>query len=147
MTTPGVETRPIKLISGECPFCETFFTDVKVPKENLVGQLNGGWEIAKRLLQYERQNISGGFGGGGGAGGAAGDLGEIAKTYVGADETGAVADPDLRGAHHPQQDGLPGLRPDHRPRRGRSRGPATAPRRRPRSSNTPPPPSPRSARS
>ncbi len=65
MASPGVEARPIKLISGQSPFCETFFTDVKVPKENLVGKLNGGWEIAKRLLQYERQNISsGGFGGG-----------------------------------------------------------------------------------
>ncbi|MGE0741155.1 MAG: acyl-CoA dehydrogenase family protein [Hyphomonadaceae bacterium] len=59
MTTPGVETRPIKLISGASPFCETFFTDVKIPKGNLVGRLNGGWEIAKRLLQYERTNISG----------------------------------------------------------------------------------------
>src|SRR5207342_2269468 len=83
MATPGVETRPIKLISGESPFCETFFTGVKIPKGNLVGKLNGGWEIAKRLLQYERQNISGGFGGGGGSGGAAGDLGQIAKRYVG----------------------------------------------------------------
>ena len=98
MTTPGVETRPIKLISGESPFCETFFTDVKIPKENLVGRINGGWEIAKRLLQYERQNISGGFAsGGGGAGGAAGDLAEIAKEYIGVDETGVLADPDLRG--------------------------------------------------
>jgi alkylation response protein AidB-like acyl-CoA dehydrogenase len=96
MRTEGVETRPIQLISGESPFCETFFTDVKIPKENLVGKVNGGWEIAKRLLQYERQNISGGFGGGGGAGGAAGDLGQLAKTYVGADASGAVADADLR---------------------------------------------------
>jgi len=97
MTTPGVETRPIKLISGESPFCETFFTDVKIPKENLVGRLNGGWEIAKRLLQYERQNISGGFAGGeGGAGGAAGDVAHIARDYVGVDETGALADADLR---------------------------------------------------
>jgi alkylation response protein AidB-like acyl-CoA dehydrogenase len=97
MASKGIETRPIKLISGDSPFCETFFTDVKIPKENLVGRLNGGWEIAKRLLQYERQNISGGFGAGGGAGGSAGDLGEIAKRYVGVDETGAVADADLRG--------------------------------------------------
>src|ERR1700748_347772 len=65
MSSPGVEARPIKLISGQSPFCETFFTDVKVPKKQMVGKLNGGWEIAKRLLQYERQNISsGGFGGG-----------------------------------------------------------------------------------
>ncbi|MBS0410992.1 MAG: acyl-CoA dehydrogenase family protein [Proteobacteria bacterium] len=97
MKTPGVETRPIQLISGESPFCETFFTDVKIPKANMVGKLNGGWEIAKRLLQYERQNISGGFGGGGGAGGAAGDLAQIAKGYVGVDATGALDDADLRG--------------------------------------------------
>ncbi len=97
MASPGVETRPIKLISGESPFCETFFTDLKIPKENLVGRVNGGWEIAKRLLQYERQNISGGFGGGGGAGGTAGDLGQIAKRYIGVDEDGALADRDLRG--------------------------------------------------
>jgi alkylation response protein AidB-like acyl-CoA dehydrogenase len=95
MASPGVETRPIKLISGESPFCETFFTGVKIPKGNLVGKLNGGWEIAKRLLQYERQNISAGFGEGGTAGGASGDLGEVAKRYVGV-EGGALADRDLR---------------------------------------------------
>ena len=91
MTSPGVETRPIKLISGNSPFCETFFTDVQVPKRNLVGKLNGGWEIAKRLLQYERQNISsGGFGAGGGY-----DLQDAAKDYVGV-ENGKLADSDLR---------------------------------------------------
>ncbi len=91
MKSPGVEARPIKLISGSSPFCETFFTDVKVPKANLVGRLNGGWEIAKRLLQYERQNISaGGFGGGAGV-----ELEEIAKSYVGEHE-GRIAEPDLR---------------------------------------------------
>ncbi|MBU6372235.1 MAG: acyl-CoA dehydrogenase family protein [Alphaproteobacteria bacterium] len=91
MKTPGVETRPIKLISGSSPFCETFLTDVKVPKENLVGRLNGGWDIAKRLLMYERQNISAsGFGGAGGL-----TLDEIAKTYVGL-EDGKLADTDLR---------------------------------------------------
>ena len=90
MASPGVETRPIPLISGESPFCETFFTDVKVPKENLVGRVNGGWEIAKRLLQYERQNISAGFGEGGSAGGASGDLASIAAKY------GHGDDADLR---------------------------------------------------
>ena len=54
---------------------------MKIPKGNLVGRLNGGWEIAKRLLQYERQNISAGFGEGGSAGGASGDLAEIAESY------------------------------------------------------------------
>jgi alkylation response protein AidB-like acyl-CoA dehydrogenase len=58
LETPGVERRPIKLISGASPFCETFFTDVRVPKDQMVGPLNGGWEIAKRLLQYERRMIS-----------------------------------------------------------------------------------------
>ena len=91
MTTPGVEARPIKLISGSSPFCETFFTDVKVPKTQMVGKLNGGWDIAKRLLQYERQNISsGGFGGSSGP-----ELEDIAKSYVG-EEDGAIADADLR---------------------------------------------------
>ena len=59
MRSPGVEARPIRLINDTQPFCETFFTDVKVPKENLMGPLNGGWTIAKRLLQHERQGISG----------------------------------------------------------------------------------------
>ncbi len=59
METPGVEARPIKLISGKSPFCETFFEDVKVPKENLVGELNKGWTIAKYLLTHEREMISG----------------------------------------------------------------------------------------
>ena len=61
MAPEGVTTRPIKLISGNSPFCETFFDDVKVPKENLVGELNKGWDIAKYLLTHERQMI-GGFG-------------------------------------------------------------------------------------
>ncbi len=94
MASPGVETRPIALISGESPFCETFFTDLKIPKDNLVGRVNGGWEIAKRLLQYERQNISAGFGEGGSAGGAAGDLGAIAKRY--SEDADILSDEDLR---------------------------------------------------
>ena len=58
MTTPGSTVRPIKLISGLSPFCEVFFEDVKIPKEQQVGQLNGGWEIAKYLLTHEREMIS-----------------------------------------------------------------------------------------
>jgi alkylation response protein AidB-like acyl-CoA dehydrogenase len=91
MRTPGVETRPIKLISGSSPFCETFLTDVKTPKRNLVGRLNGGWEIAKRLLMYERANISAsGFGSGAGL-----DLVEAARGHVGLAD-GVLADGDLR---------------------------------------------------
>jgi alkylation response protein AidB-like acyl-CoA dehydrogenase len=90
MRSPGVETRPIKLISGNSPFCETFFTDVAVPKENLVGPLNGGWTIAKRLLEHERQGI------GSRPAAMTPDLPAMAKRYVGADADGRIADGDLR---------------------------------------------------
>ncbi|MBB3891621.1 alkylation response protein AidB-like acyl-CoA dehydrogenase [Phenylobacterium haematophilum] len=92
MHQPGVEVRPIRLIAGNSPFCETFFTDVKVPKENLIGPLNGGWTVAKRLLQHERSGMNGGRGGGG----ATVSLGVLAKKYVGEDEKGRLDDPDLR---------------------------------------------------
>ena len=59
MASKGVSTRPIKLISGKSPFCETFFDAVKVPKENLIGEINKGWTIAKYLLTHERQMIGG----------------------------------------------------------------------------------------
>ena len=91
MKTPGIEARPIRLIAGNSPFCETFFTDVKVPKENLVGPLNGGWTIAKRLLQFERNGM-----GNRQNGPAPAAVHEIAKSYVGVDETGRLADRDLR---------------------------------------------------
>ncbi|MFL2848722.1 MAG: acyl-CoA dehydrogenase family protein [Pseudohongiellaceae bacterium] len=58
MASEGITTKPIQLISGASPFCETFFDDVKAPKNNLVGRLNDGWTIAKRLLQHERTMIS-----------------------------------------------------------------------------------------
>ena len=58
MTSPGVSTKPILLISGNSPFCETFFDDVKVPKDQLVGDLNKGWDVAKYLLGHEREMIS-----------------------------------------------------------------------------------------
>ncbi|MEM0986414.1 MAG: acyl-CoA dehydrogenase family protein [Pseudomonadota bacterium] len=96
MQSEGVEARPIKLISGSSPFCETFFTDVKVPKDQLVGEVNGGWKIAKRLLQFERSSISAsGFGGTGGSGVLGPE--DYAKIHVGTDETGRLTDGDLRG--------------------------------------------------
>jgi acyl-CoA dehydrogenase len=55
MDDPGVSTTPIPLISGESEFCQTFFDNVKVPKENLVGELNKGWSVAKALLVHERK--------------------------------------------------------------------------------------------
>jgi alkylation response protein AidB-like acyl-CoA dehydrogenase len=99
MKSPGVEARPILLINGTTPFCETFFTDVKVPKENLMGPLNGGWTIAKRLLQHERQGISGAgqMTPGAQAGAVPGPpLNVLARDYVGLDEEGVLADADLR---------------------------------------------------
>lgn len=58
MASPGVSTRPIPLISGSSPFCETRFEGVRVPVANRVGKENAGWQIAKRLLEYERAAIS-----------------------------------------------------------------------------------------
>ena len=55
MSSAGVSTRPIPLISGESEFCQTFFDEVQVPKDNLVGTLNGGWLVAKELLKHERK--------------------------------------------------------------------------------------------
>ena len=92
MKSPGVETRPIRLISGNSPFCETFFTDVTVPKENLVGPLGGGWTIAKRLLQHERSNLTGG----GGFGAPRASLPDLAKSYLGEDAEGRIDDEDIR---------------------------------------------------
>ena len=93
MDAPGVEVRPIQMISGMSPFCETFFTDVKVPKDNLVGEEGQGWTIGKRLLQHERTNISGG---GSLARLMGQSLGEIAKKYRPTGDDGELADAVLR---------------------------------------------------
>ena len=59
MTTPGVEVRPIILLDGSAEVNEVWFTDVRVPVENLVGEENKGWTYAKYLLTHERTNIAG----------------------------------------------------------------------------------------
>ena len=59
METPGVTPKPIKLISGSSPFCETFLDDVRVEKDQVVGEVNHGWTIAKYLLTHEREMIGG----------------------------------------------------------------------------------------
>ncbi len=80
MESPGVSTRPILLISSNSPFCETFFDDVKVPKDQLVGEVNKGWDVAKYLLGHEREMISGmGLGSGIGTGASGVTLGNLAK--------------------------------------------------------------------
>ncbi|HUY26511.1 MAG TPA: acyl-CoA dehydrogenase family protein [Candidatus Binataceae bacterium] len=90
MESAGVSTKPITLISGASPFCQTFFDDVLVPKANLVGKLNKGWEIAKYLLTHERDMI-----GGMGQTSENRSLGQIAAESVGI-ENGVLADPVLR---------------------------------------------------
>jgi len=91
MTAPGVSTKPIKLISGKSPFCETFFDGVRVPRHQLMGELNAGWTIAKYLLTHEREMIS-----------AIGEratpkpVGRVAAERLGRDEAGRLNDPVLR---------------------------------------------------
>jgi len=98
MDQPGVTTRPITLISGKSPFCETFFDDAKAPKKDLVGGLNKGWTVAKRLLEHERTMISGmGLSGGGdGSKKTKSGLADIGKKYVGTDANQKIADYALR---------------------------------------------------
>ncbi|HEX7758751.1 MAG TPA: acyl-CoA dehydrogenase family protein [Caulobacteraceae bacterium] len=94
MRQPAVETRPIKLIAGASPFCETFFTDAVADKSSMLGPLNGGWTVGKRLLQHERASQTGG--GPPAAGGRAEKFQDLAKRYVAVDEDGRIADRDLR---------------------------------------------------
>ncbi len=91
MSTPGVTVRPIRLISGLSPFCETFLDNVRASKRNVVGEVNKGWTVAKRLLQYERTSI-GGIGGGQ----RTTSLEELATEYLGTRD-GRIADADVRG--------------------------------------------------
>jgi alkylation response protein AidB-like acyl-CoA dehydrogenase len=93
MHQPGVTTRPIKLISGASPFCETFFDNAIARKDDLLGPLNDGWTVGKRLLQHERASQTGA---GGPRSGPSEKLEDIAKRYVGTDDQGRMADPDLR---------------------------------------------------
>ena len=90
MDQPGVSTKPIKLISGKSPFCETFFDDAKAEKDAIVGGLNKGWTVAKYLLTHEREMISGM------GSGSMRPIGDIAAQQIGLDERGRLADPILR---------------------------------------------------
>jgi alkylation response protein AidB-like acyl-CoA dehydrogenase len=58
MTSEGVEAKPIELITGEAHFCQTFFDNVQVPAENVLGEVNDGWKVAKRVLEFERNMMS-----------------------------------------------------------------------------------------
>jgi len=91
MESEGVSTRPIRLISGASPFCETFFDNVKVPRANVLGGVNHGWTVAKYLLGHERGMISGM-----GLRKEKGGVGAVALEAIGAGPDGRLADPVLR---------------------------------------------------
>jgi len=95
MATPGIRTRPIRLISGASPFCEVFFEDVVAHERNVVGAIDQGWTVAKALLGHERsmvgevfaQSVTGGEH----------ELVALARRYHDADPgEGRVADPLVR---------------------------------------------------
>lgn len=92
MDQQGVETRPIKLISGSSPFCETFFNDAIAEKKDLLGKQNDGWSVVKRLLQHERQSQTSARS----PSVKAETVQDMAKRYVGTDSEGRLDDPDLR---------------------------------------------------
>jgi alkylation response protein AidB-like acyl-CoA dehydrogenase len=100
MQNPGVEVRPILLISGASPFCESFFTDARAKVRDVVGGLNNGWTVAKALLGHERTMIANVFGASGGARNSKESnknaIAEMARAYLGEVEGGKLADPILR---------------------------------------------------
>jgi alkylation response protein AidB-like acyl-CoA dehydrogenase len=63
MSTPGVEARPLRQITGVAHFNETFLTDVRIPHANVLGEVNGGWGVTQTTLMNERALIGGGGGG------------------------------------------------------------------------------------
>ena len=94
MDQAGVTTKPIRLISGSSPFCETFLDDAIAQKSDVVGKLNQGWTVGKRLLQFERSGI-GGLSGGARASNPGAAIVKIAKEYIG-EEDGKIANPAIR---------------------------------------------------
>ena len=93
MDQPGVEVTPIKLISGNSPFNETFFADALAAREDLVGEMNRGWTVGKRLLQHERSGMESLLQGGTSEGKS--KLSSIAKDYIG-EADGKIADSAMR---------------------------------------------------
>ena len=93
MDQAGVRVRPIRLLSGESPFNDTFFDNAVAAKEDLVGELNRGWSVGKRLLQHERSGMQSLVRGSAGEG--AEDLPAQAKAALG-EAAGKIADPAYR---------------------------------------------------
>jgi len=90
---PGVTIKPIRLISGASPFCESFFEDVRIPVKNVVHEINQGWTVAKALLGHERTMIASVFGSGQRSK-KSDRVVDLARKYLGGD--GALPDPILR---------------------------------------------------
>jgi alkylation response protein AidB-like acyl-CoA dehydrogenase len=95
MHQDGVTIKPIQLISGSSPFCETFLDDVVARRDDLVGELNKGWTVGKRLLQFERSGIGGLSGSRDRKKKPVNELAETAKQYIG-EVNGRIADTDAR---------------------------------------------------
>ena len=96
MDQSGVEVSPIRLISGESPFCETVFNDALAPASDIIGGVNKGWTVGKRLLQYERSTHAGiNTSGSQGGRSVASPLPDLVKRYH-SDETGRISEPALR---------------------------------------------------
>ena len=131
MTSPGVSVKPIKLISGYSPFCETFLSDVRVPVKNVVGKVNAGWTMAKALLGHERTMIADAFK----ERDDARKLIDLAKRHLGEDD-GKIADAQIRDrvTQVEMDQALP--RPHARALARRHEGRAQARARRRRSSST-----------
>ena len=96
MASPGIEAHPITLIDGNSHFCQTFFTDVEVPKANLVGELHKGWTVGKRLLQHERSGLDQLLGAGRDRTAPEQPLEIMAKAALGETPAGQIDDPDIR---------------------------------------------------
>ena len=94
MHQPGIAVRPIRLISGDSLFCETTFDDAVARKEDLIGELNEGWTVGKRLLQHERAAVAF-YGGAGNPEASGATLPAVAREYAG-EANGRVADSTLR---------------------------------------------------
>ena len=124
MHQPGVTVKPIRLISGDSPFCETFFDDAIAQKADLIGELNKGWTVGKRLLQFERGSMAT-LVGGAAVREAGPTLESEARKFAG-ERNGRIADDALRSRIVAPQHQRPGVSPDPAPHRRGSEGRAHA---------------------
>ena len=96
MTSAGVDAHPIRLIDGNSHFCQTFLTNVEVEKANLVGEVNKGWTVGKRLLQHERSGLDQLLGTGVDRTRPATPLAVMAKQSLGETRDGKIDDAEIR---------------------------------------------------